>query len=146
MTLRQDPPVNVKYKLAALWASVTLCYLYGDYFDLYVPGTVDGLARGRNNLNSPVSLLAAAVVLMIPALMVSLSLLLRPTANRRTNLVVGAFFTVFVGLVGVNSLQVWRTFYVLYAAVEVCLTLSIVWLAWRWPRATGRGSDTRAGR
>ncbi|HTL41718.1 MAG TPA: DUF6326 family protein [Pseudolysinimonas sp.] len=126
--------VGVSHKLSALWVSVTLCYLYGDYFDLYVPGTADGLVSGENNLNSPVTLLAAATVLLIPALMVSLSLLLRPTANRRVNLIVGAFFTVFVAFVGVSSLQSWRAFYVLYAVVEVLLTLTIVWIAWRWPR------------
>lgn len=73
-------------------------------------------------------------MLLIPALMVSLSLVLKPTVNRRVNIIVGLFFTVFVGLVGVSSLQVWRTFYVIYAVVEVVLTLSIVRLAWRWPR------------
>lgn len=141
----QDPPVHVKYKLAALWASATLCYLYGDYFDLYVPGTVEGLLRGKNNLNSPTALLAAATLLLMPAAMVSLSLLLRAPANRRLNLIVGVFFTIFVGLVGVNSLQLWRTFYVLYAVVEVCLTVSIVWLAWRWPRANGRRNEPVTG-
>jgi len=141
----QDPPVHVKHKLAALWASATLCYLYGDYFDLYVPGTVEGLLRGKNNLNSPTALLAAATLLLIPAAMVSLSLLLRAPANRRLNLIVGVFFTIFVGLVGVNSLQLWRTFYVLYAVVEVCLTVSIVWLAWRWPRANGRRNEPVTG-
>jgi len=33
----EDIKVNIKIKLSALWASVTLCYLYGDYFELYVP-------------------------------------------------------------------------------------------------------------
>lgn len=138
MRTLQDHPVHVKHKLAALWASATLCFLYGDYFDLYVPGTVEGLLRGKNNLDSPVTLGAAAILLLIPAVMVSMSLVLRPNVNRRANLIVGAFFAVFVGLVGVSSLQVWRTFYVIYAAVELLLTLSIVWHAWRWPREIAR--------
>jgi hypothetical protein len=33
----EDIKVNIKIKLSALWTSVTLCYLYGDYFELYVP-------------------------------------------------------------------------------------------------------------
>jgi hypothetical protein len=143
VTVYEDAPVSVKFKLAGLWASATLCYLYGDYFDLYVPGTVEGLLRGKNNLSSPISLLAASLVLLIPALMVSLSLLLKPTVNRRVNIIVGLFFTVFVGLVGVSSLQVWRTFYVIYAVVEVVLTVTIVVLAWRWPRAAARQSGRR---
>lgn len=39
----EDLKVNVKITLSALWTSVTLCYLYGDYFDLYVPKKIEGL-------------------------------------------------------------------------------------------------------
>lgn len=136
----QDSPIGIRHKLSALWASATLCYLYGDYFDLYVPGTVNGLASGDNNLDSPTTLLAAAASLLVPALMVALSLVLSPRVSRLVNIVGGVLFTVFVALVAVSSLDGWHTFYVLYSVVEVCLTLSIAWLAWRWPRAaTSRG-------
>lgn len=30
----EDITVHTRIKLSALWASVTLCYLYGDYFEL----------------------------------------------------------------------------------------------------------------
>ncbi len=33
-----DAKVNVKIKISALWAPVMFCYVYGDYFGLYVPG------------------------------------------------------------------------------------------------------------
>lgn len=138
----QDLPVTIRHKVSALWASVTLAYLYGDYFDLYVPGTVNGLASGDNNLNSPTTLLAASTSLLIPALMVCLSLLLRPRASRFLNLIAGVFFTIFVGLVAANSIDSWHTFYVLYAVVEMCLTGSIVWLAWRWPREDANPAAT----
>lgn len=131
----QDAPLSIRHQLSALWASATLCYLYGDYFDLYVPGTVTGLANGDNNLDSPTTLLAAAASLLVPALMVCLSLVLSSRVSRLLNLVGGVLFTVFVALVAVSSLEGWRSFYVLYSVVEMCLTLSIAWLAWRWPRA-----------
>lgn len=130
----QDFEINVKLKLAALWAAVTFCYLYGDYFELYVPRKVEGLLNGVNMLDSPTKLFIAAFLLLIPSLMVFLSLILKPMLNRMLNIFLGVFYTLFVGLVGVNSLSVWRTFYVFYAAVEICLTLMIVWYAWRWKR------------
>jgi hypothetical protein len=34
-----DAPVPVRLKLSALWASVMFCYVYGDYFDLFRPGS-----------------------------------------------------------------------------------------------------------
>ncbi len=81
----EDIKVNIKIKLSALWTSVTLCYLYGDYFELYTPKKVEGLISGDNLLNSPMNLFAASVLLAIPAVMVCLSVLLKPTINRWLN-------------------------------------------------------------
>jgi hypothetical protein len=50
----KDFEVNTKIKLAFLWTAVTLCYLYGDYFELYTPGKVEGLISGDNLLNTPI--------------------------------------------------------------------------------------------
>lgn len=47
----EDIQVNVKIILAGLWASVTLCYLYGDYFELYTPGKTQGLVEGTHLLD-----------------------------------------------------------------------------------------------
>jgi hypothetical protein len=63
--------VNIKTKLAALWASVTFCYLYGDYFELYTPGKVNSLITGENILDSPIKLLIASIILAIPSVMVA---------------------------------------------------------------------------
>ena len=79
--------IDVRIKLAALWASVTFCYLYGDYFELYTPGKVEGLISGANILDSPMKLLIASIILAIPSLMVALSVLLPRTLNRILNLV-----------------------------------------------------------
>lgn len=133
----QDFAINVKLKLAALWATVTFCYLYGDYFELYVPKKVEGLMNGVNMLDTPIKLFIAAFLLLIPALMVCLSIILKPTINRILNIFFGVFYTLFVAMVGASSVSEWRAFYVFYAAVEICLTLLIVWYAWRWERATG---------
>lgn len=130
----QDFKINVKLKLAALWTSVTFCYLYGDYFELYVPKKVEGLFNGDNMLDSPTKLFTASFLLLIPSLMVCLSIILKPTLNRILNVFCGIFYTLFVALVGISSISDWRTFYVFYAAVEVCLTLLIVWYAWCWER------------
>ncbi len=130
----QDFTVNVKIKLAALWASVTFLYIYGDYFELYVPKKVAGLLNGDNMLDSPTKLFIAAFLLLIPSLMVCLSVILKPFPNRILNICLGVFYTLFVALVGVSSISDWRTFYVFYAVVEICLTSLIVWFAWRWER------------
>ena len=133
-TKLQDFTVNVKVKLSALWASVTLCYLYGDYFELYVPNKVEGLVSGQNLLDSPNKLLAAAVLLAIPAVMVYLSLVLKPPVNRILNIVFGLFYTTIMLLIAFNSFEPWRYFYVFFALLESVLTAIIAWSAFKWPR------------
>ena len=43
----EDIKIHVKIKLSALWASVMFCYIYADYFGLYVPGTLQGMLNGK---------------------------------------------------------------------------------------------------
>jgi hypothetical protein len=89
----ENPKVNIKLKLAALWASTTFCYIYGDYFELYTPGKVDSLLIGKNILDNPVKLLVASIILVVPSVMVAASVLLPPKVNRTMNIIFGAVFT-----------------------------------------------------
>lgn len=130
----QDFKINVRFKLSALWATVTFCYLYGDYFELYVPGKTAGLVNGINLLDSPVKLFASSVLLAVPALMVFLSLVLNPLLNKRLNIVLGICYTAIMVLLGVFSIEPWRAFYVFLAILESILTSVIVWYAIKWPR------------
>ena len=42
-----DVKIHVKMKISALWVSVMLCYIYGDYFGLYKPGPLQGMLEGK---------------------------------------------------------------------------------------------------
>ncbi|NRB62264.1 MAG: hypothetical protein HRU40_04400 [Saprospiraceae bacterium] len=130
----ENPSVNIKIKLAALWTSVIFCYLYGDYFELYTPGKVESLLTGENILNSPTVLLVASITLAIPSVMVALSVLLQPKINRILNITVGIIFTIMMVYIGINSLTEWYRFYVFLAFLESLITSVIVWNAWKWPK------------
>ena len=130
----ENTKVNIKIKLASLWTSVLFCYVYGDYFELYVPEKVDGLLTGENILDSPTKLLIASLVLAIPAVMIALSILLTPRINRFLNVFFGIIFTLMMLLIGINSLTPWYSFYVFFAFLESLITILIVWFAWNWPK------------
>ncbi|KPE49270.1 DUF6326 family protein [Chryseobacterium indologenes] len=130
----EETPVNIKIILAGLWTSVTLCYLYGDYFELYVPGKAKGLVEGTNLLDTPVKLFMAAVVLALPAVMVFLSLMLKAKINRILNIILGIFFTGIMLLIAATSLTAWRVFYVFLALLESFITILIVWKALKWKK------------
>src|SRR5580704_1983785 len=43
----EDIKVHVRFKLFALWSSVMLFYIYGDYFQLHEPGTLQEMIAGK---------------------------------------------------------------------------------------------------
>ncbi len=130
----ENPKVNVKIKLASLWASVTFCYLYGDYFELYTPGKINSLITGENVLDSPTKLLIASIILAISSIMVGASIILKPKINRFLNIVFGSLFTLMMLFIGVNSMVEWYIFYVFLAFLESIITFLIVYYAWKWPK------------
>jgi len=130
----ENPKVNIKIKLAALWTSVTLCYLYGDYFELYTPDKVNSLITGENNLDSPIKLLIASIILAVSSVMVAASIILKPKINRILNILFGSLFTIMMVLIGIFSTNGWYLFYVFLAFLESIITALIVWFAWKWPK------------
>jgi hypothetical protein len=130
----ENQKVNVKIKLAALWASATFCYLYGDYFELYAPDKVNSLMTGDHIMDSPTILLVASIILAIPSVMVAASILLSSKINRILNILFGTLFTLMMILIGVMSTNEWYLFYVFLAFLESIITALIVWYAWKWPK------------
>lgn len=129
-----DLRVNIKIQLMAMWTTVMFCYVYGDYFELYVPGKTQGLLDGQNLLDSPAKLFLAMLMLLIPALMIMLSVLVTAPVNRILNMVFAAMYTLLMILVGAGSVSEWRSFYVFLAGVEVIITIMIFWKALKWPK------------
>ena len=79
----EDPKVNVRIKLLALWTSVMFCYIYADYFDLMAPGALRSMLEGQGPIgpSTPGTLLVASLVLAIPSIMIFLSVALMPAES-----------------------------------------------------------------
>ncbi len=130
----EDFKVHVRIKLSALWTAVMFCYIYGDYFELYVPNKVQGLLSGQNMLDTPIKLFTATFILTVPALMIFLSVMLSPKLTKWLNISIGIFFTVFTFFVGISSISEWRIFYVFLSIIESLITIIIIWQAWNWKK------------
>jgi hypothetical protein len=133
LTAHVDMKVHVKMKLSALWASVMLCYIYGDYLTLFIPGFIEGVIAGKMPLGSTsqINLLALAIFISIPAAMIFMSLILKPKVNRWTNIILGIIYTVAVLVT--FFMDPWA-YYIFLGIVEVVLTALIIWYAWNWPK------------
>ncbi len=71
----EDTKIPVRIKLSALWTSVMFCYVYGDYFDLYVPGKLQDMLQGEMALGTVTQgmLFGTSILMAVPSLMVVLS-------------------------------------------------------------------------
>lgn len=135
-----DIKVHVRFKLASLWSSLMFCFIYGDYFELYVPGKLPSMLDGKMGPLGPVTegvLVGTAILLAIPGLMVALSLLLPPTLCRWSNLALG---TAYAAIMVLAAQGAWN-FYVMLAGIEIGLCACIVGCAWRWPLETAVAPD-----
>jgi len=141
-----DVRVPTRYKLAALWTSVMSCFIYADYFELYVPGKLQGMLAGRMEPLGPVSqgvLVGTSVMLALPSLMIALSVLLPPGPCRWLNVIVGSAYAVLELMVISHS--GWA-FYVGFGLLEAALLAWVVWSALRWPRNVSETSADDAAK
>jgi hypothetical protein len=127
---RFDIPVGVK--LSGLWAAVMFCYAYADLLGLWLPGALARISSGELGpigSASPGVLASIAVCMAIPSVMVALSLLLAPWPNRVLNVLLGLIYTAIMAA----TIPAGPLFYKVFGVTEVIMTLSIAWLAVRWP-------------
>ncbi|CCW15737.1 hypothetical protein EBBID32_650 [Sphingobium indicum BiD32] len=137
MSRFQDPPVSTRVKLSAMWASLMFCYVYGDYFGLYVPGKVMAMNAGLMAFGqlTPVTHVAVAVMMAIPSLMVAFSLFL-PPLFRWLHVVLALAYAAIMLLTMQGGAP---AFYIVLGVTEIMLSLAIFWTAFRWPRVTAAG-------
>ncbi len=129
----EDIKVNVKLKLAMLWASLMFLIIYIDYFALYMPGAIEDIRAGTVFVFDIAQgfLSAALTVVTIPALMIFISVALPAKINRRVNIIIAA---VNIPLMLYNLAGEAWIHMVVGAAVEVLLLCLIIRYAWKWPR------------
>lgn len=118
--------------LSTLWIFVTLNYLYCDVLSLMSPEMLNSLittgGAGGIKMNEP-TLLAAAILLEIPILLVLLSRILKYKANRMANIIGGSIKTlVMAGTLFMGA----SLHYIFFAIIEIATTSYIVWFAWTW--------------
>jgi hypothetical protein len=118
--------------LSTLWIFLTVNFIFCDVFTLMHAEDL------RNILNGKIGdieitqefLLAFAVIMEIPMIMIVLSKFLRYKLNRVLNLVFGAFLLLIQGwslTTGDNSLH-----YIFFSVIEVITCGLIIWIALKW--------------
>jgi hypothetical protein len=120
-----------KIKIAALWlvwecGGIVQLMLYS-----FQPGVMEQINAGVlvGDKTTPELLLVFAVIFLIPLVMAFLSLVLKNSLNRWSNIIVGIGYTVFCFIDSGRHMT--EAFYVLYGITGVVVTALIVWYAWK---------------
>ena len=133
-----DPArVNVRHKIAALWASMLFVFVYVDLFTIYRADfraeldadKVNGFTVGQTFL------LATTAFVVLPSAMVFLTLVLPAHVARIANVVLsGVYALVIIG----GAVGEWN-YYVFGSIVEVVQLAAVASYAWTWPRRLDHG-------
>jgi hypothetical protein len=129
-----DATIDVRFKISALWIAMLFLFAYGDIFGFLradvieevIGGEVGGIAVTQTFL------VEVSVYIAIASVMVFLSLVLKPTANRRVNIGLPILYVVSIVISCIG--ETWA-YYLLLSAAECALLVLVIWYAWTWPRA-----------
>ena len=128
---------NVKTKLAVFWLVFFCVMVVTPSLELYLPGFIDGLIVGEA-MGMEITaglILFLAVVMLIPPVMAVLSITLKYSTNRWTNIIVGI---VFIALSFVSPMTflvdptAYSAYLILVAIIQIVVAALIVWTAWKW--------------
>jgi hypothetical protein len=89
--------INVKLKLALLWASLMFLYIYADYFELMTPGKLEKMMQLKTPMGptSPDLLIIFAILLIIPALMIIFSASIKQMGKSRDRGILCSYFNTY---------------------------------------------------
>lgn len=129
----EDIKIDVKLKIAALWAATMLLFAYGDIFGYFRPGFIQEIIGGTvagNNIDQ-IFLIGTTLYIVLPSIMVFLSLVMKPQINRWVNIVLALGYAASILLFCIGESWV---YYLFLSALECILLLMVAWYAWAWPK------------
>ena len=121
--------IDTKVVLSSLWIMVMINMLKADILSLFIPGSMDEVARTAVSIGVtvPQLMLGAAVIGQLAIAMIILSRVLKYGINRWANIVVGIIIIAYIwgGMASYPH-------YIFIASVETLCLLLIIWFAWKW--------------
>jgi putative exporter of polyketide antibiotics len=118
---------EVRIILSGMWVALMLTYLLGDVLRIFSGDFTAGEMMGMQA--SGLMFLAAAVLMLIPIVMVVLSLILKYPAIRWVTIVAAVFLFLF-NLVGLPTYP--SAYDKFLIAVGLVFNVVTVWYAWKW--------------
>lgn len=127
---------DVKIKFAVLWLFVAVAMSANTILYFLVPGVIDEIRVGEivgMQAGAELILAMAIAYYWVPLVMAVLSLTLKNKANHRANIIVGAFYVVFILFELIMNVTTVAYPYAILMDVSVfAVAALIMWYAWKW--------------
>ncbi|PNX52394.1 MAG: hypothetical protein BV458_09830 [Thermoplasmata archaeon M9B2D] len=118
---------DVQLILAALWTSLMLTYLLGDVIRIFAGDFAAGEMGGEKATQS--AWMIAAILMLIPIVMISLTLIIPHPMNGWLNII----FAVFLFLVNLAGIRGYPSYFDKFLiVVGLAFNVVIVWYAGTW--------------
>ncbi len=122
---------NTRVSLSTLWIVVMFNMAFADILSFSIPGKIEEIAQFAGDTPIPLLMLAGAVMIEIPLLMIFFSRALPRGLNRWANIFVALLTIAFVVGPEIGNDAV-NPHYIFIGTIEVLLLLTIITMAWRW--------------
>ena len=127
---------DLKIKLAEFWLFIAVAMSANTLLYLIVPGVIDEVRAGEivgMQAGAELILGMAIAYYWLPLIMAVLSLTLKDKANRWINIILGAFYAVFVLFeLTMNVTTVAYPYAILMDVSVIAVAALIAWNAWKW--------------
>jgi hypothetical protein len=124
--------IDTKVLFSALWIFLAVNYIYRDILSNMEPGVLQGYMAGKVGEITITQgfLLAGALMMEIPFVMIILSQVLKGAANRWANIIAAILMIVIeVGTMGLGTAPTLH--YLFYSLIVIASNLFIIWIAWK---------------
>jgi len=127
---------DLKTKLAVFWLFIAVTMSANTILYLIVPGVIDKVRAGEivgMQAGAELILGMAIAYYWVPLVMAVISLTLKDKANRWANIIIGAFYAVFILFeLTMNVTTVAYPYAILMDVSVFAVAALIVWFAWKW--------------
>jgi len=127
---------DLKTKLAVFWLFIAVTMSANTILYLIVPGVIDEVRAGEIvGMQAGVELILGMAIAYywVPLVMAVISLTLKDKANRWANIIIGAFYAVFILFeLTMNVTTVAYPYAILMDVSVFAVAALIVWFAWKW--------------
>ena len=123
--------IDARLKISALWIVYMFLFIYIDYYKLFMPEEIKNMMSGMldGDKLSQMQILLFAIITIIPAIMIFLTISIKAQISRLINIILGLAYTA-IGAVSLIS-QSWP-FWIFLNTLLVVVASLIVIFSWRW--------------